>query len=179
MPRPSAWLLVSALAAACGSEPPSRPPTPIAAAPPAIEAPRPEASRSLAPETPRYDLRADEARGGHTIERHVGRTDDQLRDRLRREPNISAASTYTDLTTAETVIARAFAEDDDEVAAWRARRGSRPNLVIDRTEPAPIGRSLRRNQREAAPCNRALVVVRWDVREDEAFVLTSYPECRR
>ena len=46
---------------------------------------------------PRYDLEGDEVIGGHTIERHVGRTDRDLADRLRREPQISAASTYTDL----------------------------------------------------------------------------------
>jgi hypothetical protein len=44
----------------------------------------------------RYDLTAAERLGGHTLARHVGRTDAQLRDRLRREKNVSAASTYDD-----------------------------------------------------------------------------------
>ena len=39
------------------------------------------------------DLVADEAKGGHTLARHVERTDAQLRERLERERNISAAST--------------------------------------------------------------------------------------
>ena len=43
-----------------------------------------------------YDLEADEALGGHTMARHVGRTDAQLAERLQRERDISAASTYTD-----------------------------------------------------------------------------------
>jgi hypothetical protein len=41
----------------------------------------------------RYDLSKDEERGGHTLERHVARADEELRQRLRRERNISAAST--------------------------------------------------------------------------------------
>ena len=41
-----------------------------------------------------YDLSHDEDRGGHTLRKHVGRSDDQLRQRLARERNISAASTH-------------------------------------------------------------------------------------
>jgi len=40
----------------------------------------------------RYNLGRDEERGGHTLKKHVGRTDEQLQERLRRE-RISAAST--------------------------------------------------------------------------------------
>ena len=41
-------------------------------------------------QAPRRDLAADERCGGHTIDRHVGRTNKQLADRLRQEPQISA-----------------------------------------------------------------------------------------
>lgn len=47
----------------------------------------------------RYDLERDERRGGHTLSRHVGRSDADLRERLSRERQISAASTYTDRVT--------------------------------------------------------------------------------
>src|SRR3954447_16923585 len=48
-----------------------------------------------------YNLERDEQAGGHTLRRHVGRTDDQLRERVGRERDISAASTYTDQASAE------------------------------------------------------------------------------
>ena len=32
----------------------------------------------------RYDLVRDEERGGHTLKKHVGRTDEQLEERLRQ-----------------------------------------------------------------------------------------------
>jgi hypothetical protein len=41
------------------------------------------------------DLSVDESMGGHTLARHVGKTDAQLADRLRREPQISSASTLS------------------------------------------------------------------------------------
>lgn len=165
------------LTVACGPPPAATPPpvTPIAASRPAPEPAR--ASPSAIAE--RHDLSVDERRGGHTLARHVGRSDDQLRERLRTEPNISAASTYADRDTAEQVIARAFKTSADELARWRERTGRRPNLVLDRKEPGPIGRSLRRNQPASTPCDRAVVVLRWDEQMRSSYVLTSYPECRR
>ena len=40
----------------------------------------------------RYDLARDEARGGHTLERHVSKSDAELRERLQNE-SISADTT--------------------------------------------------------------------------------------
>jgi hypothetical protein len=138
-----------------------------------------ERAAPSAPAPRRYDLAADERRGGHTLARHVGRSDEQLRERLRQEPNISAASTYTDRETAERVVANATEASASALAAWRRRSGRRPNLVLDRDEPSPIGRSLRRGQRQPTDCGHAIVVLRWDERAGSEYVLTSYPECGR
>ncbi len=43
-----------------------------------------------------YDLGRDEGLGGHTLARHVGRSDRELAARLRKERRIAAASTYVD-----------------------------------------------------------------------------------
>ncbi len=128
-----------------------------------------------------YDLETDERLGGHTLERHVGKTDDQLAARLRREPNISTASTYTDAITARRVVALAIGRSRSRIDAWQARTGGRPNLVLNYATPdgAAIGRSLSRGQRTSRPAERALVVLRWYERERHWIVLTSYPEARR
>jgi hypothetical protein len=128
-----------------------------------------------------YDLERDEALGGHTLARHVGRTDEQLAERLRREPQISAASTYPDAIMAKTTVALAIQQARARIDPWAARRGPRPNLVIDYVQRTggPIGRSLSRGARVAEPCDRALVVLRWLERERTWIVLTSYPETRR
>lgn len=128
-----------------------------------------------------YDLERDERLGGHTLARHVGRTDEQLAERLRREPQISAASTYADALMAKTTIALAIEQQRGRIDAWAARSGPRPNLVLNYTQRTggPIGRSLARGARAAQPCDRALVVLRWLERERSWIVLTSYPESRR
>jgi hypothetical protein len=127
------------------------------------------------------DLSVDETRGGHTLKRHVGLTESDLRERLRREPHVSAASTYDDVRTAEWVVGEALARSGSRLDAWRARTGRRPNLVIDYHGSAahPIGRSLGRDDGSVRPCSDAIVVLKWDERAGDFFVLTSYPECRQ
>jgi hypothetical protein len=164
---------------------------PASAPPPADRAPSPAAQPREAPPPPagtptaatataeRYDLGRDEARGGHTLARHVGRSDADLRERLRRE-QISAASTYTDRATAERVVARTLARQRTKIDQWLARQGSRPNLALDYRGEAreAIGRSLSRRSPQPAPCSDAVVVLRSDGGRG-FIVLTSYPEIRR
>ena len=158
--------------------PPSAPVNTSAPTAPAPTTPDSPASRSTARgET--YDLGADEAKGGHTLARHVERTDAQLRERLERERNISAASTYTDRAIAERTVARAFTREAARVSAWRARSGNRPNLALNYRGSAGelLGRTLRRGRPSSEPCTNAIVVLRWDGKT--GFVLTSYPEAAR
>ena len=144
-----------------------------APAQPAVEPPR------LAPSAATHDLSVDEAMGGHTLARHVGKTDAELIERLRREPQISSASTYTDRATAENVVGSALQSDNPALAAWRARRGRRPNFVLHYDADRVIGRSMARGHSTAVQCERALLVLRWDDQRRRSYVLTSYPEADR
>jgi hypothetical protein len=125
------------------------------------------------------DLSQDESAGGHTLRKHVGRTDDQLRERLRQERNISAASTWTDRETAERAVGSALQRNHDRIDRWLNRSEGHPNLVIDYDGDCshPIGRSLRRNADQPELCAYATVVLKWTGPNDY-YVLTSYPECR-
>ena len=129
------------------------------------------------PRIQRYDLSRDENRGGHTLQRHVAQPEEALRARLSSERNISAASTYTDRTTAELVVAQVLSDQRDRVQSWSQRRSGHPNLVLDYDGEKPIGVTLQRGARTTQPCSHALVVLKW-VSEDDFIVLTSYPECR-
>ena len=125
----------------------------------------------------RYDLERDEQRGGHTLTRHVTRTDTQLEERLERERNISAASTWTDRETAEAVVAEALRTERDRIQNWVWRGYPRPNLALRYDAGQVIGRSLRRGASEAVPCRSAVIVLRADGRVG-FYVLTAYPEAR-
>jgi hypothetical protein len=124
-----------------------------------------------------YDLGRDEDRGGHTLARHVARTDNELRERLARERNISAASTWTDRETAEAVVAQALAANRDRVDSWMQRGYPRANLAMHYTAGRVIGRSLRRGDARTVECSSAVIVLRADGPQS-FYVLTTYPEGR-
>ena len=128
--------------------------------------------------TPRRDLSQDEASGGHTLRKHVGRTDDELRQRLHRERDISAASTWNDRASAETAVGAAIADQSSKISHW-LERDRHSNLVLDYDgDPShPFGRTLRRGEDQVEPCAQAVIVLKWDG-PNSYHVLTAYPECR-
>jgi Bacterial CdiA-CT RNAse A domain len=126
---------------------------------------------------PTRDLSQDEAAGGHILRKHVGQTEEQLRERLERERNITGASTYTDRSTAEHVVGAAIAESQGQIQRWLDRSGRHPNLVLDYESPDPIGRTMNRGENHSRPCTHALIVLKYGG-PSRYYVLTSYPECR-
>lgn len=137
---------------------------------------RPAATPALRPiDDGGYDLARDEARGGHTLARHVGRSVEELRQRLAREAGISAASSFTDRRAAERAVARALARHGERIAGWSQRGPRRPNLALDVDAPGgeTLGITLVRGAATAQPCRRARVVLRAD--GEGFFVLTAYP----
>jgi hypothetical protein len=126
---------------------------------------------------PPRDLSQDEAAGGHVLRKHVGRTDEELRDRLGRERNISGSSTYTDRATAERAIGDAIGYNRDRIQRWLDRPGGHSNLVLDYDSDQPLGRTMNRGDRQSRPCSHVLVVLKYDP-PAKYHVLTSYPECR-
>lgn len=127
----------------------------------------------------RRDLSQDEAAGGHTLRKHIGRTDAELRERLEHERNISAASTWNDRNSAELAVGAALSANTNRISRW-LERDRHPNLVLDYDGDAshPFGRTLRRGENQVQPCAHAVVVLKWDS-PNGYHVLTAYPECRR
>ncbi len=124
------------------------------------------------------DLEQDEAAGGHTLHKHVGKTDSELRERLERERDISAASTWNDRKSAETGVGTAISEQQDRISRW-LQRDRHPNLVLDYDgdRAHPFGRTMNRGDDSAHPCAHAVIVLKWDG-ANQYHVLTAYPECR-
>lgn len=123
------------------------------------------------------NLSEDEARGGHILRKHVGQTEEQLRERLERERSITGASTYTDRSTAEHAVGAAIAQSQSEIQSWLSRPGRHPNLVLDYDSDAPIGRTMNRGEVHSHVCEHEVVVLKYDG-PNEYYILTSYPECR-
>src|ERR1700681_4370211 len=126
---------------------------------------------------PVRDLSHDEAAGGHILRKHVGQTDEQLRERLEQERHITGASTYTDRAAAEHAGGAAMAQSQGRIQRWLYGSGGHPNLVLDYDSEDPLGRTMNRGENQSHPCKHALVVLKY-AGPNRYYVLTSYPECR-
>ncbi len=107
----------------------------------------------------------------------MGRTDDELRERLLRERNITAASTWTDRATAEYVMGETLRAERSRVESWMRRGYPRANLALHYDAGRTIGRSLRRGEDRVVDATQAVIVLRADG-PDGFYVLTAYPEAR-
>ena len=110
------------------------------------------------------------------MRKHVGRSDDELRERLARERDISAASTWTDQAAAEETVGEALSTERGKIENWMRRGERRPNLALHFDAGRVIGRSIVRGSDQSEPCTRAVIVLRAD--GDGFYVLTTYPEER-
>lgn len=122
------------------------------------------------------DLAADEAAGGHTLARHVGKDDAALARRLAREPNLAAASTFLDRNRAERAVAAALEGERRRVETWARGRGGKSLVLRWRGDGEVVGRVLERGAASSVPAEGARVVLRRE--GDGWFVLTAYPEVR-
>ncbi len=115
---------------------------------------------------------------GHTIQRHVGRTDSQLHDRVERE-NISAASGFTDLETAAVAIVRTIRHEpnDARVRRWLNDDESQRRLALRRLFDRPVGRIVYRGGDARDGRTTVAVLTKWQDKGRTTYrLLTAYVE---
>ncbi|WP_133000462.1 RNase A-like domain-containing protein [Luteimonas arsenica] len=125
-------------------------------------------------QVPGGGLEAHENVGGHLIERHVGKSEEWLVDRVRRE-NISAASSFRDLPEAEHFVAATLAEHQGRIDAWVDGQGGN-RLVIDARFDASTGISVSRGDDSAEDVfSVRLVLERSNALDTGYRIVTGYP----
>ncbi|WP_407354033.1 RNase A-like domain-containing protein [Luteimonas sp. R10] len=125
-------------------------------------------------EVPGGGLQAHEDAGGHLIERHVGKSEQALVDRVRNE-NISAASSFRDLPEAEHFVAATLAEHGDRIDAWLGGEGGN-RLVVDARFDASTGLSVARGESRAEDVFSVRLVLERSDRLDIGYrIVTGYP----
>ncbi len=114
---------------------------------------------------------------GHAIEKHVGKSDDYLFNRMRNE-DISAASTFNDMAEAEGAIRDVLIKRSDLVQAWLDTEKSNKKAFYHASQK-PVGRVLKRGWNEPRVGNQARVVlIRDNDYREGFFILTAYPEIK-
>ncbi|MDX8369706.1 MULTISPECIES: ribonuclease YeeF family protein [Bacillus] len=129
------------------------------------------------PLAPGGGLAAHEAKGGHLLERHVGKTDKELIERLKTDPNphITASSTFKDRATAER-IANSVLNDPKNIKKienW-IDDPKKPKLMLRyKGDGEIIGRSVSRNSDLVENVTNAKIILKKD--NNGNFILTGYP----
>lgn len=121
-------------------------------------------------------LAAEEAAGGHTILKHVERTEAQLNARLAAEPRVMAATTFRTLAEAERFVAEALRANKVAITEWAKTATVGQTKSFTYASGRVMGVGVQRGTQTLKDATRMVVVIRKKQIQDRIyFVLTSYP----
>ncbi|WP_374757566.1 RNase A-like domain-containing protein [Yersinia canariae] len=105
-------------------------------------------------------LAAHEAAGGHLIDRHVGKTEAELLNRV-STGNVKSAPSFTDRATAEAVTSKAIDSNQAKIDSYLS--GSQKGyLEIDYQSNVPIGISVSRGSINVSSVTNAKIIIARD-----------------
>jgi hypothetical protein len=112
---------------------------------------------------------------GHTLERHVGKTEAELFKRLADERRITAASSFHNQEVAERAVADAISSNKHSIETWLA--GKEPVLPLTHAAETPVGIAVPRGANQAREATGVRVVLRRDPGSPLGYyVVTAYPK---
>ncbi|MFF2852430.1 RNase A-like domain-containing protein [Streptomyces sp. NPDC058001] len=132
------------------------------------------------PKLRELDPAVEESLGGHTIQKHVGKSDQHLRNRLKDEPDIPAASTYESFTEAKTYMDKVATKRKVGIETWlKSGTGKTKEFTADFPD-AQIGRRIsqeeaRKSTKPHSVSDATIVIKRDPSAPDGYIVITSFP----
>ncbi|MBC8735289.1 hypothetical protein F6X40_00115 [Paraburkholderia sp. UCT31] len=109
-----------------------------------------KAARAASVTMGRIDLEMHEAKalhpriGGHTLEKHVGRTEVQLRERLVREPKRQTVSSFRNLQCAQWAISEVMRYDASRIKIWAQSASRNKPLELEKDVGRKVGYGISR-----------------------------------
>ncbi|WP_321970421.1 RNase A-like domain-containing protein [Burkholderia ubonensis] len=128
----------------------------------------------------RIDLMQHEARatnpglGGHTIAKHVGKSEAYLRSRLKAEPKKDFVSSFSNLAEAEWAISNVMQKNATKIGVW-AQSASKGPLVLNESVGRSVGYGLSRENGIVGNLSHVQVVLK--LREYNGmpfYIISSY-----
>ncbi|MCY9279241.1 hypothetical protein N2384_23105 [Bacillus paralicheniformis] len=110
------------------------------------------------------------------MKRHVGKTDEELSQRLKKDLKITGSSTFKDRATAEKVASEVLKDPKNikKVEKWLSDPKSRPTLALRyKGNGDVLGRSIERGSNTAEDVTNAKIVLKKG--KDGEYILTGYP----
>jgi hypothetical protein len=112
---------------------------------------------------------------GHTIAKHVERTDEFLAKRLVTETRLQAASTFDDLATADRLVDEALTGGGAHIAQWLA--GTKKSFAVHLASASAVGRVLLRGAAVTVDAHRIKVVLLRDTSRPTGFRILTVKIC--
>jgi hypothetical protein len=123
-----------------------------------------------------HEARAGSRLGGHTLEKHVGRTEAELRERLAREGDRKVVTSFASQDTAEWAISRVVQANTSQLKAWLQSSPNYP-LVLTGNVGQNVGYGVVRATGKLVPMSKLRIILRCKQYNGMPFyILTSYLE---
>jgi hypothetical protein len=114
--------------------------------------------------------------GGHTLAKHVGRTEAELHARLASETRIPVASSFTSLDVAERVLYSALRSNRAAIAAWARNAAPNARYVVNFEAGKEIGYGVVRSTGRLEKLTKVRLVLKLQYYNGKPyFILTSFP----
>jgi hypothetical protein len=113
--------------------------------------------------------------GGHTLEKHVARTEAQLRERLELEPHLTRVSSFTNLERAEYAISEVMRAHTTRIRTWAASSGGGLPLTLMLHVAGDVGYGIVRQTGKLTMMNDVVVVLKYQTYNGMPYyILTAY-----
>ncbi len=105
-----------------------------------------------------------EEAGGHTLEKHVSQTINNLTKRAAQDPKVNVASSFIDKHSAINAVKENLRNNAEEIAGWlKSNPASKDQLVVDSLHKYPVGSSVSKG-------NKASMIIKFK----NAFLTESF-----
>ncbi|WP_175924495.1 RNase A-like domain-containing protein [Burkholderia latens] len=113
--------------------------------------------------------------GGHTIAKHVGKTEDQLKKRLMLEPHLRFASSFIYLQTAERAISEVMRAQALQIERWASSATRNSTFRITGDVGRTVGYTLARGASTVSNSTKIMIVTKMTAyNEMPYFILTAF-----
>jgi hypothetical protein len=115
---------------------------------------------------------------GHTIEKHIGKSAEELFARLKSSPRLKESSSFISMRDAENLVSKVLRDNKNQIAmlAKNVPTGHNFKMVFDRKFARQVGILVNRSSSEAKKCYSVRVVLKFEYWHGKPyFILTSFP----
>lgn len=115
---------------------------------------------------------------GHAIERHAGKTAEELFERLEKSPRLKSSSNFKSTRDAEILISKILRDNKNSITLWvkNVPEGLKAKTVLDGSFARQTGISVSRGIMEVKACYMVRIILKFEYWNGKPFfILTAYP----